>query len=260
MSRVKRAILIVLAVLLLPVLVLAGVIGYAFIGRQGVTDGFEAGDVRIIADGFVTIGVVPVGNREVALIDAGNDASGEAILAELARRNLEKDAVVAIFITHGHRDHTGAISMFPKAEVMALAAEVGLVQGTEASRGPLTRFMPLSPAGKVTRALSDGDVVAVGDTEVRVYAVPGHTQGSAAYLTHGVLFLGDAADADSNGRVIGAPWVFSDDQAQDLASLVRLADRLQRDQGNVRTLAFSHSGVRTEGLAPLLTFAESERQ
>jgi glyoxylase-like metal-dependent hydrolase (beta-lactamase superfamily II) len=256
----KRIIIVVVLVLLTPVVILAAVIGYAFIGRQSIVDGFEAGDVRIIKDGIVSMGIVPAGRDKVILIDAGNDKSAKAIKAELARRHLAEDAVAAIFVTHGHPDHAAGIAAFPAADVLVLAADVGLVEGTEHARGPLTRFMPLAANGKVTRPLSDGETVLVGDTEVKVYAVPGHTQGSAAYLVHGVLFMGDAADADSNGRLIGSPWIFSDSQEQDRESLVRLAERLQRENAVVKTIQFAHSGVRTEGLAPLTAFAAAERR
>ena len=256
----KRILVTAAVVILTPIVVLASVVAYAFIGRQAVADGFEAGDVRIIKEGGGSIGIVPVGSREVAIVDAGNDKSGEALLAELARRKLDAGAVTAIFLTHGHPDHTGAVALFPNAAVMALAPEVGLIEGTARPSGPLTRFMPLAPAGKVTRMLADGETVTVGYAEVHVYAMPGHTQGSAAYLVGGVLFMGDAADADSNGRVIAPPWIFSDSQPQASDSIVTLADRLRKEKASVRTIAFAHSGVRTEGLAPLVAFAEGARR
>ena len=83
----KRALQIV-GVLVLLLAVAGTLIGSAFIGRQAITDGFEVGGVRIVKDGIVTIGVISTGDKEVALIDAGNDPSGKAILAELARRHL----------------------------------------------------------------------------------------------------------------------------------------------------------------------------
>ena len=193
----------------------------------------------------------------MALVDAGNDASGKAILAELSRRQLGPDAVVAILLTHGHPDHTAGLKLFPKARVVALEREVGLVEGTEGSHGPMTRLAPVRPTGvKVSWPVRDGDLIVIDDTEVRVYAVPGHTAGSAAYLVDGVLFLGDAADTDDSGQMLGAPWIFSDSQSDDRESLTRLAKRLQQDHAVVKALAFAHSGVRTEGLAPLLAFAQ----
>jgi len=45
----------------------------------------------------------------VALIDAGMDAKGKAILQELDREHLNSANVNTIFVTHGHRDHIGAL-------------------------------------------------------------------------------------------------------------------------------------------------------
>src|SRR5207249_3292967 len=147
----------------------------------------EVNGIRIVKDGIVTVGVVPISDTSVALIDAGNDKAGAAILAELSRRKLDRDAVTAIFITHGHPDHTGAIALFPKAEVMSLDREVPLVEGREGAHGPLTRLFPVSPTGvKVSHPLKDGDTVTLGQTPFRVFAVPGHTGGSAAYLVNEV--------------------------------------------------------------------------
>lgn len=257
MKRILKIGALVVGLLVVAVVALLAV---TFLGRQSITDGFEVNGIRIVADGIVSIGVVPVGADQVALVDAGNDSGGKAILAELARRQLGPDAVAAIFITHGHADHTGAIGLFPRARVMALAAEAGLIEGREGSHGPLTRLFPVRPTGvKVARALHDLETVTVDGVEIRVFAVPGHTAGSAAYLVNGVLFLGDAADATSGGEVIGSPWIFSDSQAQDRASLVRLAERLGDGRADVKALVFAHSGVRTDGLAPLAAFAQKNR-
>jgi glyoxylase-like metal-dependent hydrolase (beta-lactamase superfamily II) len=102
----------------------------------------------------------------------------------------------------------------------------------------------------------EGDTIMVGEVPIRVFAVPGHTAGSAAYLVNGVLFLGDAADTNDAGVISGSPWIFSDSQGQDRASLVHLAQVLQQEHANVKALAFAHSGVRVEGLAPLVAFAQ----
>jgi glyoxylase-like metal-dependent hydrolase (beta-lactamase superfamily II) len=200
--------------------------------------------------------VVPTSPNTVALVDAGNDKNGTAILAELARRRLNPDSVSAILITHGHPDHTATIPLFPKAELITLDREVALVEGREGAHGPLPRLMPVTATGvKVTHPVKDGETIPLGETEARVFAVPGHTAGSAAYLIKGVLFLGDAADRGRSGDVQGAPWVFTDNQAQDRASLVGLNDRLAADHVPVTALVFAHSGVLTDGLAPLTAFA-----
>jgi glyoxylase-like metal-dependent hydrolase (beta-lactamase superfamily II) len=192
-------------------------------------------------------------------VDAGEDETGEAILAELKRRNLGPDAVAAIFLTHGHPDHTGAILRFPNAEVMALEAEVPLVEGREGARGPLPRMFPVSPTGvKVSRVLHSGEVVTIGDLPVRVYAVPGHTAGSAAYYVDGALLVGDSADVASDGTLQGSPWIFSDSQPENRESLARLEQHVVADGLSVQAIVPSHSGA-ADGLGPLSTFARQAR-
>src|SRR4029077_7985785 len=123
-SPMKRILKIAALVISLLVILAVATIASAFVGRQSITDGFEINGIRIVKDGIVSVAFVPIGTGEVALIDAGNDKSGKAILAELARRQLGSDAVKAILLTHGHPDHTAAILLFPSAQVMALGSEV----------------------------------------------------------------------------------------------------------------------------------------
>jgi glyoxylase-like metal-dependent hydrolase (beta-lactamase superfamily II) len=230
-----------------------------FMGRQSITDGADVNGFRIVKDGIVSVAVVPVSEREVALVDAGNDKSAKAILAELSRRHLGPEAVTTILITHGHPDHTGGVLMFPKAQVIALDAEQPLVEGRAGAKGPLPRLFPVSPTGiTVTRTVADGDTLMLGPHRVRVFAVPGHTQGSAAYLVDDVLFMGDAADATSDGAIRGSPWIFSDSQPQDRSSLVALDERLTRENVPVKVIAFAHSGVLANGRAPLDAYAASQ--
>ena len=256
----KRALKIIALALVVVIIVVAVPIASALLGRKSPDDGVEVNGVRIVKDGIVTVGVVPISDKTVALIDAGNDKAGAAILAELSRRNLDPDAVTAIFITHGHPDHTGAIALFPKAQVMSLDREAALVEGREGAHGPLTRLFPVSPTGvKVNHPLKDGEVVILDQTEFRVFAVPGHTAGSAAYLVNGVLFMGDAADIGRSGDVLGSPWIFSDSQPEDRASLVALEKRLSGEGGSVKAIEFAHSGVLSNGLAPLTAFAKANQ-
>ena len=244
-------------------LVLALAVGVAwllaatFLGRRATLDRQEFDRIRVIAAGLSSVGVVPTRDQRVILIDAGGDDAGEAILRELYEMGLSPSAVAAILLTHGHADHMAAIDRFPNAQVMALGGEVPLVEGRAGSLGPVTRFLPVDPTGiDVARVLRDGDVVALGGMQVRVYAVPGHTAGSAAYLVDGVLFVGDSADATTDGSLQGAPWIFSDSQAENRASLVRLEQRLVAERANVTAIVPSHSGY-TSGMDPLSEFARA---
>jgi glyoxylase-like metal-dependent hydrolase (beta-lactamase superfamily II) len=234
-------------------LVVAGLLAWTFLGRSSVVDGAEFGSVRIVKDGIVSVGIFPTDDKQVALVDAGNDKTGKAILAELARRGLGPDNVTTILLTHGHPDHTAAIALFPRAQVMALDQEVGLVEGTAGAHGPLTMLMPVRPTGiKVARALHDDETILLGNVAVHVFAVPGHTAGSAAYLVDGVLFLGDAADIALDHSLDIAPWIFSDSQSQDRESLTNLNRRLLPIANQIRAIDCAHSGMMVRGLEPLM--------
>ena len=251
----KRVLKVVGAVVLVVVLAVAAVLAVTFMGRQPIVDGQEFSGMRIIEDGFTAVGVIPINDRQVALVDTGQDASGEVIKRELARRKLQPDSVTAILVTHGHPDHIGALGQFPQARVMALEAEVPLVEGRAGAKGPVPRLFPVNPTGvTVDQVLHDGEVVMLDSLPVRVYSVPGHTAGSAAYFVNGALFIGDSADVASDGRLQGSPWIFSDSQADNRSSLVSLEQRLVSDGANVRVIVPSHSGT-ASGLAPLTAFA-----
>ncbi|MBI3050066.1 MAG: MBL fold metallo-hydrolase [Acidobacteria bacterium] len=255
----KRILKIAALVVLLVVVAVAGLFAVTFMGRQSLADGYEINRVRVVADGFSGMAIIRLDDGRVALVDAGDDPEGAAVLAELQRRQLGPEAVAAVLLTHGHPDHLGAIARFPRAEVMALEAEVPLVEGRAGARGPLPRLFPVSPTGvKVTRVLRDGDVVTVGGVPIRVYAVPGHTGGSAAYYVDGALLVGDSADIASDGSLQGAPWIFSDSQAENRASLVRLERRLVADGAAVKAIVPAHSGA-GEGAA-LTSFARTNRE
>ena len=257
MKVVKRV--LILAGILAVVLVLgfAAIIASAFWGNAPLPDSADLpGGARLVKDGMVAFFVLPTGGTSVALVDCGNDPAGKKIFEELARRNARPDDVKAIFLTHGHGDHTAGCHLFPKAEVMALAPDTGLSAGTKRSHGMLTRFFKNGPdkTVKVTRVIRDGETVKVGDLAVRVFSVPGHTGGSAAFLAGGVLFLGDSSTNLKDGGMTGAPRPFSDSVARNHASLRRLWQRLKDEKLEVKMLAPAHSAPQ-QGTAAFEAFA-----
>jgi glyoxylase-like metal-dependent hydrolase (beta-lactamase superfamily II) len=252
----KRVLVAAAALVLVLLLGLGGGVVSVFWNNAPLPDSADLpGGARLVKDGLVATYVLPAGGSAVALVDCGNDPEARAIIAELRRRGSRPEDVKAIFLTHGHQDHTAGCRRFAGAEVMALAAEVALAAGTERAHGPLTRFMgDRSKAVRTTRVLADGEVVQVGTLAVRVFAIPGHTGGSAAFLADGVLYLGDSATDRKDGTFTGAPSVFSDDVAQNHASLRSLWRRLQAEKLPVAVLAPAHSGPQ-QGTAAFEAFA-----
>jgi glyoxylase-like metal-dependent hydrolase (beta-lactamase superfamily II) len=245
---------IALVVILMLVAAVASVV-FPFLTWQSLPEGAEINGMYLVKDGFVSAAIVPLSEHEAALVDAGNDPEGKALLAELSRRGLAPDDVKVILLTHGHRDHTGGIAKFPKAQVMALAEEVDVVEGRSTGGGPLLRLRSPKPTGiHLSRILHDGEVLPVGPYKVRVFAVPGHTPGCAAFAIGANLFLGDSANRGKDGRLKAGHWVFSHSATQNQQSLVKLARRLA-DDTSIKTLVFAHSAPLERGVAPLMEFA-----
>jgi len=246
--------IVALAVIVILIAAVA-VVALPFLTWQGLPEGAKINGMYLVKDGLVSAGLVLLSDREVALVDAGNDVQGKALLAALSRRGLGPDDVKVILLTHGHRDHMGGIAKFQKAQVMALAAEVDVVEGRSSGGGPILRFRSPRPTGiRLSRTLQDGEVMPLGPYLVRVFAVPGHTPGSAAYAIGENLFMGDSANQSKDGRLKAAPWVFSKSAAQNRKSLVELARRLASDS-SIKTLVFAHSAPLERGVAPLVEFA-----
>jgi hydroxyacylglutathione hydrolase len=189
------------------------------------------------------------------LIDAGADNKGAALLQDLQARHGTPDNVVAILLTHSHPDHIAALPLFPKATIYALKREVPLAAGQEPYNGLVVRGNNATPFN-VTHPLDDGETFMVGNLQVTAYAVPGHTEGSAAYLTNGVLFVGDAVQIKSNQQFIGPSVIFSTNRAEGEASLRHLGQVLQPHAADVKFIATGHTGT-VAGLASLLAFGGS---
>ncbi|MDP2313690.1 MAG: MBL fold metallo-hydrolase [Pseudomonadota bacterium] len=240
----RRTLQILAGLLGVAVLVPVATLAYTFRGLEPVVEGAELpGGARLVRGGISNVFVLPTGTG-VALVDCGDDREGEAIRAELARRRLDMDAVEAIFLTHGHRDHLAACSLFPAARVYALEAEVDIVEGRAVARGPVPRRRsPATDLGvKVTDVLRDGDTVRLGALVVQAFQVEGHTAGSAAFLADGALYVGDSLFVEDDGGVRGAAFIFSDDMDESRASMRGLATRLVSSGAPVTTIAPAHSG------------------
>jgi hydroxyacylglutathione hydrolase len=252
MKRVLKIGGLVLACLLLAFGLL---LTLAFAGGSPMSDGERAGGVEVVKSSIVSAYIVDLDGHDVALVDTGIDPDAKAVLAALDRRRLGADAVKFVLLTHGDWDHVAGMRRFPSALAMALDVEIPLIEGRE-DRGPLRLLRAPRPNGnKVAQALHDGDVLALDGAQVRVFAVPGHTKGSAAFLIRGVLFMGDSAEAGSDGRLSPGRWLFTEDGTQNRASLRRLAARLTPEAGGITTIACAHTGMLRKGLAPLTALA-----
>ena len=133
-------------------------------------------------------------NDEAVLIDC-SEVKPEVLSA------LEGKKLKFILLTHGHFDHvlgvnemrekTGAKVLINKEDVVCMneSADIMRTFGVQGVETP-----------KADDFLNDGDTLKFGNTEIKVIATPGHTQGCVCYLIDGKLFSGDTLFKESVGR------------------------------------------------------------
>lgn len=256
----KRVLQILAVVIGLLAVLFYVVMGPMVFGNLPMVQGEEiAPGVTQIVDGYVSAFAIDASDGAIVLVDAGNDASGAAILAWLKSKSLEPSAVKAILLTHGHPDHIAAAHLFPGAAVYAFPGDAAIVSGEGRAKGPLPKLMdtPVEKRAKVTHPLSDGQVIVVGTATITAHHVPGHTAGSAAFRYKRALFLGDNANGKDDGTIMSAPWVVSDDTEENRRSLRALVENLYDNGHTIEVLAFSHSGpMRGRGLLRALAPGE----
>lgn len=116
-------------------------------------------------------------------------------------KNLGLD-VEYILLTHGHFDHILGLTELKKA----LGAEAVIFHDDliiSDNINEFTRFfggMEESVPPVYEKFIKDGDVITVGNMQIKVIHTPGHTQGGVCYLLNDNLFSGDTLFMGSVGR------------------------------------------------------------
>ena len=254
MRRGVRFVLIGLgAVLLCLTVAVGGVVAlYSYVTRP-ITDLESIGDgavTTIVTDHFGPVAMAAylfeLADGQLGLVDSGGDAGASNIRAALASKGKATSDVRVILLTHGHDDHSGGVAAFSAATVYALAPDVEAVRRRRTTAG----------ATGQTLAAAFGTTLQLAGTTAEVFAMPGHTRGSAAYLVHGVLFLGDSAQSLRNGTV-GPNTVMSEDGDMTTHSMRTLVDQLRQGAAPVRHVAFGHSGSLT-GIDALISWSAGQ--
>ena len=126
---------------------------------------------------------------ECVIIDPGDESN--TILNYLEDNHLKCSA---IFLTHGHYDHTGAAD----AVADETGATVFMSKADDKRVMNSPSFVYSLPDSGVY--YSDGDVISSAGMDFEILSTPGHSQGSVAIKCGDALFTGDTLFRGSCGR------------------------------------------------------------
>ena len=137
------------------------------------------------------------------------DGNGHCIIIDPAcsfdrsKDILENNIPTAIYLTHGHFDHTYDCNLFREKYGTKVYIH-------EKDKNYLTDHRYSAPSGVpdgyeyrdivFDETFKDGDTFSFGEDIFRIIHTPGHTEGSCCFLTEDTLFSGDTLFKNSIGR------------------------------------------------------------
>ena len=131
------------------------------------------------------------GRTDALVIDPGDNP--ERIFAALNGRT-----PAAVLLTHGHFDHTGALSAFAGVPIYIHEADAPMLSDPHLSVGDGNGDLRPRPAA--THLLADGEQLHLAGLDLAVLHTPGHTPGGVTYQIGDALFTGDTLFAHGYGR------------------------------------------------------------
>ncbi len=182
-------------------------------------------EIRTLALGLIQINCYLVSTDNAALvIDPGfSSPEAESFLLE----NCEKERV--ILITHAHFDHIGGAKELREKTGVKIAVGERDDQDLRNPEANLSnKFHARVEPFSADILLSDGEILKVGDIDIKVISTPGHTVGGVCFLVGDVLFSGDTLFCESVGR--------TDFKGGDFAALMESVGRLMQLDPKLRVL------------------------
>jgi hydroxyacylglutathione hydrolase len=149
--------------------------------------------------------------RQAVIFDAPNDTT-HALVRQATERGWD---VMGLWLTHGHIDHIAdhavVTKAFPRARVLLHQLDERKLQNPN-SMYPVPF---VTPARSADGYLTDGQVLTIGSSPVRVIHTPGHSPGHVVFYlpAEGVLIGGDLILMGAVGRTDFPDCSFPDLQA-----------------------------------------------
>jgi len=142
---------------------------------------------RFVVGDYLTNTYLLISGKDAILIDAGQNPVEviEYIKAHEIKLN-------SIYATHGHFDHVLGVTQIKSyfdVPFYIHEKDEELMKKDERTKEI-----------KIDGFVKEGDVVKIGEEELRVIETPGHTLGSVCYLLNDGIFTGDTLFNNSIGR------------------------------------------------------------
>jgi glyoxylase-like metal-dependent hydrolase (beta-lactamase superfamily II) len=179
--------------------------------------------IRLIQGNFaVNTYIVRAGEKAVVI-----DPAGEA--AEIYNTVGEDVEIVAVLLTHGHFDHTGAaaeLKAMTGAKIYIHENDAPMLDSLEKSVGAM--FPDMFNPCQADVFVKDGEMIEIGEMQFKVMQTPGHSIGSVMYFLQDVIFSGDTVFKESVGR--------TDHWSGDGAAQKESMKKIRQIKGNYRIL------------------------
>lgn len=134
--------------------------------------------------------------KKAVLIDATAPVS--ELLDTVNKLGLD---VEYILLTHGHFDHIMGLNDLKKElGSKAVICEDDIVLSNNINEFTRLFNWPDSVPPVYEKFVKDGDIITVGNMQIKVIHTPGHTEGGVCYLLNDNLFSGDTLFMGSVGR------------------------------------------------------------
>ena len=196
-----------------------------------------------------------IANGQTALIETGPAVVVPAVLDAIRQLGRDPSHLSYILLTHIHLDHAGGVGtlaqQFPQLQVLVhqrgarhLVEPLRLIEGTRQAFGEKfeDEYGPILPIPeRQVRAVEDGEVVLLGDKELRIIYTPGHAP-------HHMCIYETKSQGVFSGEALGNSPIGSNTVSPvagfDLDAALESVDKISKLSPKI--IFFSHGGISRE--------------
>jgi glyoxylase-like metal-dependent hydrolase (beta-lactamase superfamily II) len=189
---------------------------------------------------------------EIALVETGPHSTFDNLTAAIKRLGFDIKNIKKVFLTHIHFDHAGAAWAFAALGATIYVHPFGEKHIVEPSKlynsakmiygdkmdylwGKMEQIAP-----ERIHAVTHGERIALGNTEIRTWYTPGHAVHHVVWQLGDDLFAGDVAGCKINGGIVVPPCPPPDIDVEAWIASLDLIKKLK-----VKRLYLTHFGTVT---------------